>query len=526
MKGVALVALIACAPAAFAQSTTPEPGIAAIPSATPPPPVTATPLPGTLPVPQPEQGGRSAPFPTAPEPAPPSVPPELPLAGTVPDNRSIVPGAAREESPVAPAGTVSQKGRAAAAAGPVPQKGRLATQEAIAAGGLDIVSSFELGQRNDATYREAIAEHDSNRQIANQTIAAYLPTAGYNYQNIPTETGARHVVSVTQPVINVAGVATLRERGPRRRYADATLSVGAQDLATRLMTAVTDIIKANEATTLNDVKINSLKGQADRADRLYKRGLGTVTDARDIEVRYEQALANRALLKSDQIAAAQRMRSITGSLPPDKAFVLPAKPGPIELSSVDAYLARQEEDNPALKAARETEHISKLESDRIRASFLPTVGVSATYTRYQGINDTYVGLSVNAPLNGSTIFQASQARATVRKSYEERRQAEEKARTELQRLHALVDGGYQALLISGKAIESAKLSVEANSKSYEGGVRTSVDVVNAIQTQFEVQNAYVQSAATLAQNYLNLLLLAGEDPEDALAATQKFLLGR
>jgi protease secretion system outer membrane protein len=211
---------------------------------------------------------------------------------------------------------------------------------------------------------------------------------------------------------------------------------------------------------------------------------------------------------------------------PDKAFALPAELGPIELSSVDGYLARQEEDNPAIEAARASERISKLESDRIRASFLPTVGVSATYSRYRGVNDSFVGLSVNAPLNGGTFFQASAARSTARGAYEQRRVTEEKARTELARLYAMVDGGRQALTISAKAIEAAKLSVEANSKSYEGGVRTSVDVVNAIQTRFEVQSAYVQSAAVIATNYLNLLLLAGEDPEDALAAVQKFLLAR
>lgn len=394
------------------------------------------------------------------------------------------------------------------------------------ASGLDLVSAYDLGQNNDATFRAALAERDTNRQVANQTIAGYLPTAGYSYQNIPTEAGARHVVTVTQPVISLSGLAMLRQRGPRRRYADATMLVRAQDLATRLLTAVTDIIKASEATTLNDARVDALKIQSDRADRLYKRGLGTITDARDIEVRYEQGLANRALLKSDQIAAEARLRSITGISVPDKAFALPAELGPIELSSVDNYLARQEEENPAIEAARASERISKLESDRIRASFLPTVGVSATYSRYRGVNDSFVGLSVNAPLNGGTFFQASAARSTARGAYEQRRVTEEKARTELARLYAMVDGGRQALTISAKAIEAAKLSVEANSKSYEGGVRTSVDVVNAIQTRFEVQSAYVQSAAVIATNYLNLLLLAGEDPEDALAAVQKFLLAR
>jgi len=88
----------------------------------------------------------------------------------------------------------------------------------------------------------------------------------------------------------------------------------------------------------------------------------------------------------------------------------------------------------------------------------------------------------------------------------------------LERLSALVDGGRKALVISAKAIDAAELSVLANSKSFEGGVRSNVDVVNAIQTLFEVKNDYVQSATALALNYLNLLLIAGENLYDPYSA--------
>jgi protease secretion system outer membrane protein len=515
----ALVIGAGCTSGAIAQTSMPEPGIGAVPAPATPPAVETTPVPASPPLPQTTQGGRLASFPNADSPAPPNVPgvPAIPGADAAGSSGSetVTTGGAG----AAPAG-------AARSTGPAAARGAARISPAAATGQLDLVTAYDLGQDNDATYRAALAERDANRQTANQTIAGYLPTAGYSYQNIPTEAGARHVATVTQPVVSLSGLATLRQRGPRRRYADATMLVRAQDLATRLMTAVSDIIKATEANTLNDARVDALKIQAERADRLYKRGLGTITDARDIEVRYEQGLANRALLLSDQIAAEARLRSITGIDVPDNAFALPAQLGPIELAQVDSYLARQSEENPAIEAARANERISKLESDRIRGSFLPVVGVSATFSRYRGVNDTFVGLSVTAPLNGGTFFQANAAKSTARRAYEERRQTEEKARVELARLYAMVSGGRQALTISAKAIEAAKLSVEANSKSYEGGVRTSVDVVNAIQTRFEVQSAYVQSAATLATNYLNLLLLAGEDPEEALAAVQKFLLGR
>lgn len=395
----------------------------------------------------------------------------------------------------------------------------------LATGTPDLVELWHLGRDHDATFRAAVAERRVNVALADQSLAAYLPSASYNLANIPTESGTRHVFTVTQPVISVAGLATLRQRAPRRAYAEALYDVREQDLATRTLTAVLDLIKANESTLSNESKIKALETQSTRADRMYRGGLGTVTDAREIEVRFKQALANRFLLAGDQLAAAARLRAISGIDIDSNGFRLSDQRGVIALDTGSAYLARQRQYNPQILAARQTERINQLEVQRARGSMLPVVGISATLSRRNGIDDSFVGVSVSAPLNAGSFFLSSAARATEARSREERRQVEEKAEVELQRLLALVDGGTAALAINGEAITAAQLSVEANSKSYDGGVRTSVDVVNAIQTLYEFRNAYVVAAAGVAGNLLNLLLLAGTPPDEALAQTQQFLFG-
>ena len=391
---------------------------------------------------------------------------------------------------------------------------------------IDLVEAYRLGRENDPTFRAAVAERQVNRATADQTLAAVLPSANYSYQNIPTESGNRQVFTVSQPIASVSALATIRQRGPRRAFADATFGVRDQDLASRTLTAIIDIIRASEARALNEARIDALAAQSERASRLYSSGLGTITDAREIQVRYEQSLANRILLTSDLEAAEARFRSIVGVDPGPDDFRLPERQGPIVLDRIDQYLVAQSQSSPQVEAARQTERISELEAARIRGSIFPTVGGTATYTNYGGRSDSFVGLAILAPLNAGTFYQTGAARASARRAFEERRQVEERARTELERFHALVTGGQQALDISAKAIEAAELSVEANSKSYEGGVRTSVDVVNAIQTMFEVKNAYVNAATTLALNYLNVQLLAGVPSEEALRATQTFLLAR
>ncbi len=491
-------------------------GVSGVPSSSTPPAVSVPRMPSSPALPQPTLGGRYESFPL-PNSGIPSIP-QQPI-------RTPDPLAERMPTPQAPLGdtpeaTVPVPPRAHVQGPPSPGRTRIPRP-----GELDLVNAFDLGRANDPTYRAAAAERDVNRETAGQTITAYLPQASYSYNNIPTEGGARHVATVTQPIISVAGLATLKQRGPRRAYADATLDVRTQDLATRTMTAVADIIKASEAIKLNDARIDAFRTQSERSTRLYQSGQGTVTDARDIAVRYEQSLANRILLKSDLIAASTRLRSIIGRPVEEGAFRLPDQFGQVVLDPLDGYLERQQGANPQLQAARQTERINQLEARRIWGSALPVVGASATYTKRGDLTDSYVGLSISAPLNAASLFQVGAARATVRRSVEERRQVEERARTELERLYALVDGGRQALVINAKAIEAAELSVEANSRSYEGGVRTNVDVVNAIQTLFEVKNAYVQAATTLAINYLNLQLLAGIPPTTALDTTQQFLLG-
>ena len=118
------------------------------------------------------------------------------------------------------------------------------------------------------------------------------------------------------------------------------------------------------------------------------------------------------------------------------------------------------------------------------------------------------------------------AEGNVIKARETLRETESKVRLETDRLSALVASGMEALRIQREAIASAELSVEANRQSYQGGVRTAVDVINAIQTAFQVKSEYVGLATTQAENILSLVLLAAADPQEAVTDTYKYLFAK
>jgi protease secretion system outer membrane protein len=118
------------------------------------------------------------------------------------------------------------------------------------------------------------------------------------------------------------------------------------------------------------------------------------------------------------------------------------------------------------------------------------------------------------------------AESGVVKAQESVRETEAKVRLETDRLNALIATGIEALRIQREAIASAELSVEANRQSYQGGVRTAVDVINAIQTAYQVKSEYVSLVTTQAENILSLVMLAATDPQEAVSDTHRYLFSK
>ena len=397
-----------------------------------------------------------------------------------------------------------------------------AADSARAAAPMALDEAFELALDYDAEYKLAEAEFDVNKTAAKQSMAAYLPQANYSMTNIPTDGLTRQVFSVSQPIVSFERLAVLRQKGPRRRYADTFLLFRQNELAQRVLTSVADYVRANESAKLNAAKVRALSEQSVRANRLYKGGLGTVTDARELEVRFQQAKANQILLESERDAVAARLRSLTGVDITDKDFILPDRVPRIALLPKEE-LEPGVQTNPTVTAAGLSERVAKLDAQRAKWALLPTVNGSASYTLASGRSISFFGFTVAAPINAGGIFSAQASSASARRSSEERRRVQEQAKVSFQRLYGLVHGGDAALQSSALAIEAAEQSVVANQKSYEGGVRSNLDVVNAIQTAFEVKSQYINSAMSLAENYLDLQLTAGVPAAEAIASVQKFM---
>ena len=390
-----------------------------------------------------------------------------------------------------------------------------------------LVNALREAREFDPQYRGAIEERSFNESSAAVSSLAYWPQLSYTRQQLDVDTGTRTTLSVTQPVFSWDKYFLMQQAEPRSVLAASTLAQRDQDLGQRLLLAVTELVRARDAVRLSDYLIDLLKEQATRAQRMYDLGQGTITDMRDAAVRYEQARAGHLTAATRVRVAESKFASIVGAPPAPRAFAIVDAPPRIALDSAARYSEQASERNPLVIVARQNQRIAELDAQRAKSAAMPTVSAVASRTQLgtTSISTNYTGFSINFPLQATSIPQISGALAQADRARERRRQAEQEAQLEVDRLRALVDSGQQEFTIRKEGILAAELAVDSNLKSQQGGVRTTIDVLNAIQTLATVRNDYVNTAATLAENYMNLLLQAGYTTDEAIARIERTLFG-
>ena len=391
----------------------------------------------------------------------------------------------------------------------------------------DLLADYQKALQFDPQYQTALADLTIAQRSAKEAQSVFYPEATFNTERLATDTATRASLGISQPLVDWARYLTYRQGAPKELLGEISLQVKQQDLANKLIKAAIDLVLANESLRLNETKIRSVEQQAQRAARMLQLGQGTVTDLRDIQVKQSQARGQQLAFESQLQVAVKQYAAITGETPRVQDFVLPPVQGSYAVLTLGEYTDIGLRANPSALAGRLNVELAQTEVQKIKASFVPTVQARYNYSKSgdSTTSQSYVGVALSVPLRAGTVYNMQSAEATVVKTQEALRETESTIRLNADKLRGLVINGVEALKIQREAIEAAEFSVEANTKSYQGGVRTAVDVLNAIQTVFQVKSEYVTLATTQAQNILALQLLAATVPLDAVALTRQYLFG-
>jgi protease secretion system outer membrane protein len=391
---------------------------------------------------------------------------------------------------------------------------------------LDLLADYQKAVKYDPTFQTAIAERQANQAQASQAYTAYAPSGSFNNSRLQTDASNRTTLTLSQPLVNYEALSMFRQAEPRQGFAEATFVLRQQDLATRLLKTANTIVLANENLKLNNSKITALQQQYLAAKKKLELGQGTITDLRDIEVKAAQARSAQVVYNNQLDNAAKQYAAITGERPNVNEFVLPAQHGVFKIKQTDDYVDSALQNSPAILAAKFTERVAELDVQKATGNLLPTLAATYSYSKSGAVENKYTGVVINVPLAPGSYFARQGVQAAYLKAQETRRDTEEKAKVEVDKLRSQVESGFESLKIQLDAIKAAELSVEANAKSYEGGVRSAVDVLNATQTVFQVKSDYVTTVTTQAENMLGLMNLTSSNPFDSLESAYKYLFAR
>lgn len=391
----------------------------------------------------------------------------------------------------------------------------------------NLVDDYLAATRVDPTYTAKQFDGQNLRIEAQIASGAYYPRAGVSFSQGDSDSGTRRTFRVTQPILDAGRWLTRQEAAPKEALAEQLDIQARLELAVRVFNSVRALAAAREKLALNESNLTALQAQASSARLALQVGQGTVTDVLDTQLRVAQARAGIQRLRADLLAAERQYASLTGYAPAPGAYPLqPRNLAQLRIPPLSELITQSLAANPALQAQRLGTQLSQLEARRARAQFLPSLNATVQRSRASSGTTTSINgvvLSFDLPLQHSSIYTLQTADNKLLAQQAQERSTQEQLLLELQRLHAQAIAAQEEVAITRDAIDAAQASVAANEKSFEGGVRSKLDVLNALQQQLAAREAHLSAQLQLADHLLALQLLSAQDVPTVLRGLQQQL---
>jgi outer membrane protein TolC len=392
---------------------------------------------------------------------------------------------------------------------------------------LTLVAAYEAAKAYDPFIREAQATSQINQYQAIEAYTTFLPTMTYgNNRVLDYNNGTSSQLNINQPIVSLEKIYQFEQGKFKRDLATTGLSSKELDLTQRLFNVIANIVNNNQAIKSNAIKLENLEKNITRAKRMYELGQGTVTSIRDFESRYELSKATALTLQITKRNLQHQLANITGGInSTDADFVLRDDIESASTFDTAELLLGAKRNNPLLLAARDQEEIAILDTKRSRSQILPTVslGMTKTWGGAVPMGEERATINISIPIDAPRVINVLSASANVDRATEIRRQTELQVELQAKQLKENIDIGRDTLRVKREAINSAQQSLDANLKSAQAGVVTTIQVLNSIDILYQAQTEYVSTAVTVASSILGLFLSSGYQPVDALSVTETYL---
>lgn len=376
-------------------------------------------------------------------------------------------------------------------------------EEAIGRGGLypqvSLTSRYGYGGRTDGG-------DDSS----------YVNSNDYQSNNV--------TLAAQQPLYDKGRWAAYQEGKARGQLGTQLFDVAGQTLYDRVAKGYFDVARAENEIKLIAQQKAAINGLVTQSKKLYQGGQGAITDVDEAQARLDLVEAQEAEAQARRVAA---LRALSGraSVAIDDIQAmgeeLPAgTPIPPERDlSYWTDIAR--EANPELAARLAAVKVAEAQADSQRAGHYPTLSLTSQLSRrenrqYQEQDPRqdayYVGVQLDIPLYSGGAVRASVAKAEAQvagaqSDYDVQRQ---QLAEDIEADYLGVVAGFAKSKAMQRAVESNQRALISTQKGFQGGVRSTMDILDAQQRVFQARRDLLDTKLDMLQSYVSLHTHTGQ----------------
>jgi outer membrane protein TolC len=291
--------------------------------------------------------------------------------------------------------------------------------------------------------------------------------------------------------------------------ADMALNMKYSDVIEQTDQAFWQVATVEENIIIAEEYIKMLTELEDQMTAMYEVGLQPASEKLRVTVQKNEADLNLIKARNGLKVAKMYLNQILGQPLDTEIQISHETSSEVKLFNLEDGLVQASNKRNELKILEKQKEISELDAKITRADYLPTVGVSAQYTSYW-VKDLYEEIDFQPMLAAQVsipIFQWGQGKKKQRAALLKVQQAEtdlqhtnDLINLEVMQVKVQVEEAYESILLAQKSVDEAGESMEETKASFEVGLNTTTDMLNA-------QAQWVQAKAQLTQTIANFEVL-------------------
>lgn len=411
-----------------------------------------------------------------------------------------------------------------------------------------LMDVYEAARTHDATLASAEAAYRATTEKIPQAQSALKPQINasgnitYNREVLPgsfpgfpstfSGTTGGLTLSLTQPLYHRDRQIQVTESRSVVDQARAQLETARQDLMLRVAQAYFNVLIAQDAITSLAAQKAAVMTQLAAARRSFQVGNTTVTDVNEATARVDQVTAQQVAAQNRLDVARRVLESLTGAPMGTLKGLGKAPTLGLKTTGIDRWTEAALENSLRIKVQEQALRQAGLEIERQRAARLPTVDLVASESRTGGqLNilqpkeNTSVGVQLNIPIyeGGLISSRTREAVANRKKSQSNLEQAKRDVTLQTQQAYLTVESGMAQVRALEQSLKSAQSNLNSTRLAVSVGVRTNVDLLNALQTYYNAEQSLEDARYNLIVNEIRLAAAASLLNEGELARVNAVL---